>query len=125
MSWVRPDREILPDLPHTPANAQPYDAIIVLLQKLGRNCTCRPSLEPGTNGVRIHYAIRLPTAASRLNQNKQIYFVQIFTFFQAGCLQSTYLQYLQTLGEFNIVSPWLIIKLWLQQVQMTYQPLIL
>ena len=40
MSWVRPDLEILPDLPHTPANAQFYDAVIVVVsQKLGRKCT--------------------------------------------------------------------------------------
>ena len=39
MSWVRPDLEILHDLPHTPANTQLYDAVIVVVsQKLGRKC---------------------------------------------------------------------------------------
>ena len=40
MSWVRPDQEILPDLLHAPANAQLYDAgMLVVSQKPGRNCT--------------------------------------------------------------------------------------
>ena len=32
--------KIFPDLPHTPANAQLYDAVIVVVsKKLGRKCT--------------------------------------------------------------------------------------
>ena len=37
MSWIRPNWEILPDLPHTPANAQLNDAVMVVaIRKLGR-----------------------------------------------------------------------------------------
>ena len=45
MSWVTPDPEILP---HTPANAQLYDDVMVVVsQKLSKKCTVTPGLEPG------------------------------------------------------------------------------
>ena len=54
----------IPDLPHTPANAQLYDAIMVVVsQKLGGKCTVHLNSGP-IYGVRIHYAIRSPTTAS-------------------------------------------------------------
>ena len=41
MSWVRPDREIIADPPHTLANAQLYDAgMVVVSKKVGRKRTC-------------------------------------------------------------------------------------
>ena len=46
-SWVRPDRDILPDLPQLEANAPFNDAVsVVVRQKLGWNCT-RQVLNPG------------------------------------------------------------------------------
>ena len=52
MFWVRPDREIFPDLPHTSANTQLYDAgMVVVCQKLGRIVAYPPDLELGTDGV--------------------------------------------------------------------------
>ena len=48
MSWVRPDQEILTELPHTPANAQPYDAVMVVISgKLGRKNRTNLVLNPG------------------------------------------------------------------------------
>ena len=49
MSCVRPIREILPRLSkHTPANAQLYDAVMVLVsQELGRKCRTRTVFNPG------------------------------------------------------------------------------
>ena len=45
MSWVRPDRGIFPDLPHTLANAQLYEAVMVVIsQKLSRTCTVLKSI---------------------------------------------------------------------------------
>ena len=66
MFGSNPFGKSFPDLPQTPANAQLYDAgMMVVSQKLGRKYTVYPpSLEPGTCGVRIKYAIRSPTAAS-------------------------------------------------------------
>ena len=55
------------NLPHTPANAQLYDAgMVVVSRKHGRMYTVPTvvGLEPGTCGVWIHYPIRSPTAAS-------------------------------------------------------------
>ena len=49
----RPDRKSFHNLPHTPANAQLYDAVMVVVSR-----------ELGTCVVRIHYTIRSPTAAS-------------------------------------------------------------
>ena len=44
-------QQSLPFLPHTPVDAQIYDAIMVVVsQKLGRKCTIT-SLEPGTCDV--------------------------------------------------------------------------
>ena len=43
MSWVPPDWEFLPDLPHTLEYAQLYDAgMVVVSQKLSRKCTVLP-----------------------------------------------------------------------------------
>ena len=48
MSWVRPDQEILPDLPQTPANAQFYNAVMVVVsRKLGRKYHTNRVLNPG------------------------------------------------------------------------------
>ena len=47
MSWVRSDREITPDLPHTPANAQLYDAVMVVVRRSGEIVAFPPSLQPG------------------------------------------------------------------------------
>ena len=47
------------DLPLGQPDAQLYDAVMVVVsQKLGRKCTV--PTEPGTFGVRIHYAICSP-----------------------------------------------------------------
>ena len=82
MIWVRRDRYILPrPSTHTPANAQMYDAVVVVVsQKLGRKCTV-PTVS-WTCGVPIHYAIRSPTAASFHTRttyclNCDIFFIQI------------------------------------------------
>ena len=40
MYWVRPIGKSIPDLPHTPAKAELYDAVMMVIsQKLGRKCT--------------------------------------------------------------------------------------
>ena len=45
MFWARPDREILP---HTPANAQLFDAVMVVVsRKLGRKFRTNRVLNPG------------------------------------------------------------------------------
>ena len=66
MSWVRPDREILPDLPHTQVNAQLYDAdMVVVSRKLGREgIRTHRVLNPGTVVCESFYALRSPTTAS-------------------------------------------------------------
>ena len=59
MSWVRPDQEIL-TRPST--HTSECDAVMVVVESL----SYPPGHEPGTCDVRIHYAIRSPTAASAL-----------------------------------------------------------
>ena len=65
MSWVWPDREILPRPSTHEANVQ-----LLLLSwwqsvwSSVESVPYPPGLEPGTCGVRIHYAIRSATAAS-------------------------------------------------------------
>ena len=44
MSWVRSDREIIP---HTPANAQLYDAVMVVVRRSVEIVAFPPSLKPG------------------------------------------------------------------------------
>ena len=45
-----------PDFPHTPVNAQLYDAVMVVVsQKPGKNVPYLPSLELGSSGMRIHF----------------------------------------------------------------------
>ena len=48
LSWVIPERESYPDPPHTPANAQLYDAVMVVVsRKLGRKYRTNRVLNPG------------------------------------------------------------------------------
>ena len=47
MSWVRPAWEILPDLPHTPANAQLDAVMVVNSRKLSRKYRTNRVLNPG------------------------------------------------------------------------------
>ena len=54
------------NLPHTPDNAKLYDVVMVVVRGSIDSVPYPPSLEPGTCGVQIHYAISLPTAASLL-----------------------------------------------------------
>ena len=43
ISWVRPDREVLPDIPHRPANAQFYDTDMSVVSE------CGVDLKPGSS----------------------------------------------------------------------------
>ena len=47
MSWVRPDLEVLPDLPHTTANAQLDAVMVVISRKLARKYRTNQVLNPG------------------------------------------------------------------------------
>ena len=52
-----------PNLPHTPANTQSYDAVMVVVRSSVESVPYLPSIEPGTCGARIHYAICSPIDA--------------------------------------------------------------
>ena len=79
------------DLRHTTASAQHYEAFIVVIRRSLESVSYPPSLEPGTCGVRIHFTIHSPTAASLFNCEQRM--MDLLGLFMKGeCL--SYLDYL-------------------------------